>query len=155
MLKGLSPDEFRDWMAYDEIEPIGDIRGDLQVGQVCATIMNSLMIRAGAYEEEKAMRAEHFLIDYDKLISSAAETARTNGGKPVEKWRHWKFLAKMSAAAANADEKKRLAREQRLAESRERIRKREGEKAIERQQAAEKKAKERADRVAIRKVRKK
>lgn len=156
----MTPQQFLTWQAYDLLEPIGDFRGDIQAAQICATIMNSLMMRAGAWDEDKKFRAPHFLIDFDDMLARAEaklkEDAKAGGSTPKpEAWRHWKFLARMSVAAANADLKKQERRQQRIAEARERAERREEEKRLKRQQEADKRASERAKRAQARQAREK
>lgn len=147
MLREMTWERFRSWQIYDSIEPIGGLRGDLQAGQICAAIMNSLLMRLGVTDDEKHFKAEHFLLDH---LGTDSKKKKAESTKPPEKWRHWKMLAKMSAAQANADERRRLKREQRIKEQRERAEERAKEKAAQRQQEAQKRADARAIRLSIR-----
>lgn len=36
----MTSSELSEWMAYDRIEPIGDIRGDIQAGVIASTLSN-------------------------------------------------------------------------------------------------------------------
>ena len=37
----MSSREFTEWAAYDKLDPIGGVRGDIQAGIVAATVYNS------------------------------------------------------------------------------------------------------------------
>jgi hypothetical protein len=38
MLAGMSAREFREWMAYDQVEPIGSWRDDARIAQLCLLV---------------------------------------------------------------------------------------------------------------------
>jgi hypothetical protein len=40
--------EFAEWMAYDQLDPFGQVRGDLQAGIVASTLVNLQPGRRGA-----------------------------------------------------------------------------------------------------------
>lgn len=40
LLGAISSRELTEWIAFDQVEPIGDRRGDLQAGVVAATVAN-------------------------------------------------------------------------------------------------------------------
>ena len=52
--------EFAEWMAYNRVDPIGNIRGDLQSGIIASTIYN---INRG---KGKVLSASDFMPDFSK-----------------------------------------------------------------------------------------
>lgn len=47
MLAGAPPEMLDRWMAYYQVEPFGQARGDLQAGMICASLHNIAMAKAG------------------------------------------------------------------------------------------------------------
>ena len=40
MLRSIDSDELTDWIAYDQMDPIGETRADIRTGLVCSTFAN-------------------------------------------------------------------------------------------------------------------
>ena len=40
LLASLDSSEITEWIAYDQLEPFGEQREDLRVGQICSTVAN-------------------------------------------------------------------------------------------------------------------
>jgi hypothetical protein len=53
--------ELTEWMAYFELDPFGNERGDLQAGIIAATVANSSMNRA---KGSKALMPSEFMPDF-------------------------------------------------------------------------------------------
>lgn len=41
MLEGISSEQFSEWMAYDQLDPIGEKRADIRMGILASVIANS------------------------------------------------------------------------------------------------------------------
>lgn len=110
MLKEMPFPVFLGWQAFDTIEPIGGIRGDLQAASVCATVMNATAIRA---RSKARFHVKDFVLEYGvekKKTDDAKEggtTTTPTANPPRKTVEEMKFIARMMTAAANADEGKK------------------------------------------------
>jgi hypothetical protein len=109
MIKDMgSRSQILDWMAFDEVSPIGDVRGDYQVAQIIAHHVNSVRDRK-RYPDPFPVAA--FLLEFDQKrreIPKAQPTKRD--------WRELKAIAKELAAGYNAKNDKKIALDKRRAE---------------------------------------
>lgn len=102
MLKELPFAQFREWQAFDQIEPIGGIRGDWQVASVCATVMNALHMRVGSRER---FSPSDFMLKFDSVVKEAkkdpakVQPART---RYTQTWQEQKMIGMMFAAASQS-----------------------------------------------------
>lgn len=48
MLERIDSRELSEWMAFDSLEPIGDLRGDYQAGVIASVVANSTPRKRGA-----------------------------------------------------------------------------------------------------------
>jgi hypothetical protein len=69
LLSQLSSRQIAEWLAYNSIEPIGEMRGDLQAGIVASAVFNSKRTK----EDQKVFSPYDFIPDYDKEPGSKAE----------------------------------------------------------------------------------
>ena len=61
MLAGMSSKQFSEWMAYDTLEPFGEIRADIRNAMLCAILVN---INRG--KNSKPAKLEDFMPTFDK-----------------------------------------------------------------------------------------
>ena len=70
--------EFAEWIAYDRISPIGELRADLRSAMLLTLLTNAL-----SDEKAKAARVEDFVLE-DLLTSAPPAAAEEQDG--VEVW---------------------------------------------------------------------
>ncbi len=95
MLRDMPIEQFQEWMAFDEIEPIGGRRGDWQAASVVSTLYN-LQRNRERYPEP--FSPEMFLLEHGKA-PSPLPTAKP-AGMP---WQQMKFLAQAYVAGVNQE----------------------------------------------------
>lgn len=77
-------------MAYDLLEPIGDLRGDYQAASVCSVIAN---IAAGQSGSNKRFRVQDFMLEFgNEREIPQAESA------PTQTWQEQKMIGMMFAS---------------------------------------------------------
>ena len=103
MLNEISWEQFQEWLAYEVVEPFGELRADWQAASVCAAVANSSAIISGS---RKRFKVSDFLLEFDEQVKAIP------GQGPAQNWQRHKMIAKMFAAIANKAEAKRLAREE-------------------------------------------
>lgn len=62
MLRGLTARQFAEWMAYAELEPFDERRGDYRAAQVVTALAN---INRDAKRTPTPYKIEDFLLDFD------------------------------------------------------------------------------------------
>lgn len=97
MLRELTWEQLQEWMAYDRISPLGDRRGDWQAASVCAAVVNSAAARSGSTHR---VRVSDMLLEFTPDEKPSAAPAQQPGKSESE----MKFIARMCASLANADE---------------------------------------------------
>lgn len=91
LLREMSSHELAEWMAYDEFDPIGAVRGDVQAGTVASAAVN---LWAG--KDDKRSTPLDFVPDYGGLRAEA-EASRTQTASEGD-WRAWaEKVAEMEA----------------------------------------------------------
>jgi len=70
LLRRLDSRELSEWMAYDQIEPLGEWRADLRAGIVAATLAN---VNRG--KAQKPFKPEDFMPDFAGVAPSAGSGA--------------------------------------------------------------------------------
>jgi hypothetical protein len=96
LLERVESAELSEWMAYDQLDPFGNYRGDLQSAIVASTIAN---VNLNRKKRKKPFSPDDFIPEFGKLIESDPEVARQN-----------KMLAMvemMNAALGGSDLRKR------------------------------------------------
>ncbi len=77
-MRKISSREFADWMAYDRIEPFGEMRADLRSGIIAAAVVNVNRGRG-----QKPFPASDFMPKFDeperKVMTAAQIEARLMG----------------------------------------------------------------------------
>jgi len=68
MLDGISAQTFREWIAYDALEPFGEERADLRMAIETACIANLLKGKAG-----RAFKPKDFMPDFSPRPKQTAE----------------------------------------------------------------------------------
>lgn len=108
MLSELPFDVLLEWRAFDQIEPFGGVRADWQAAGITAGISNVI---AASVRSRHRFKVEDFLLKFrtPEETKAALEAAK---GSPVD-WQRMKFIARIAAATANADEEKKSEREKR------------------------------------------
>lgn len=105
MLKELPHRLFLEWKEFDRIEPIGDKRGDWQIASVCSLIANLAAARAGT---GYTFTAKDFLLEFkEEVTETPAAPAPAPPASPSTPWQTMKLHARMHAALANAEEKRK------------------------------------------------
>lgn len=99
MWRHMTRREFFDWWAYDQVEPIGAMRGDYQAASVCATIMNGFAVMA---RSRKRFKIKDFLLEWGKEAKVAEPGGKDNG----QPWQKMKLVARMWAAASKVEQKR-------------------------------------------------
>jgi len=102
MLREMSMRQFMTWWDFDQVEPIGGIRGDWQAASICAALYNVFRSRS-----VKPANVEDFLLTYGKRKKQ--EAAKDGGSKAPSAaaqapWQHMKFIARMQVALSKAEE---------------------------------------------------
>ncbi len=92
MLASITWLQFKEWMAFDALEPFGPQRDDHRTAHIVATLLNVNRKRGS-----KRLQPRDVLL----LFGDAKKEA-----KPQMDWRHMKALAKLAAAAYNAEHDK-------------------------------------------------
>ncbi len=75
MLARLGSDEFTEWVAYSQLEPFGDLRGDYRSGVVAATLAN-----VHRTKDARAFRPEDFMPFLEQPESEGAQGAAASIG---------------------------------------------------------------------------
>lgn len=92
-----------DWQTFDELEPIGDIRGDHQAASIVAMLAN---IHRNTDKFPKPFPVAAFLLNFGGAPELAAELP-----KPRKKdWRELKAIAQSLATMYNEEERKKTLR---------------------------------------------
>jgi hypothetical protein len=91
LLHELSWRQFLAWKAYDELEPIGGLRGDWHAASICTMLANIAAAQSGS---KKRFRVADFLLEFGPE-RAPIET-------PRQTWQEQKMIAMMCAAAANS-----------------------------------------------------
>lgn len=99
MLRRMSFTQLLEWMAYDQISPIGSRRGDWQAASICSAIMNAAAAQTGS---KHRFSTSDFMLEFGKERAKVEPRHQT-----VEEM---KFIARMYVAQSNADEKKKKRR---------------------------------------------
>lgn len=107
MLRELTFEQLQEWMAYDKISPVGDRRSDWQAASVCAAVVNSAAARSGSNQR---VRVSDMLLEFtdDEKAAPAAPAAR-----PGKSEAEMKFIARMCASMANAEEDRKTKKKRR------------------------------------------
>jgi hypothetical protein len=115
MLRDMPWRQFREWMEYDKLEPIGGKRGDWQAASVCAMLLNAAALQRSG-KLEMRFRPEMFLLEYDARSApdSNAPAASTAPAAPApatkgrgQSWQEQKMIAQMWVALSQAERDKR------------------------------------------------
>lgn len=97
MLRGMTWQQFLEWKAYDQVQPLGDERGDWQAASICAALMTAIT--------RKVFSPETFLLKFRDPDEAPPEPPKA---KPVAPdWQRMKMIARMQTALANADEQRK------------------------------------------------
>jgi hypothetical protein len=62
MLKGMTVSQFREWMAYGELEPFDEVRSDIRTAQVVQALLNTV----GRGNRRKAYPLEDCLLKFGR-----------------------------------------------------------------------------------------
>lgn len=102
MLREMSFTDFLQWQAYDQIEPIGAVRGDWQAASICSMMANLTAMYAGS---KKRYRTKDFLLEFgeEREVKETKDDGR-------QSWQQQKMIAQMFVAMANAGTKRKRAR---------------------------------------------
>jgi hypothetical protein len=87
--------QFLEWKAYDQVQPLGDERGDWQAASVCAAFMTAIT--------RKVFNPETFLLKFRDPDEAPPEPPKP----AAPDWQRMKMIARMQTALANADEQKK------------------------------------------------
>lgn len=101
--------QFLEWKSFDELEPIGDRRGDWQAASICAAVVN---LEMAMRRIKRRFTPEELLLEFDKpVVSMPLTKVVKEEPKPAPKgnWQGMKMIARMHFALAEADKKKRAA----------------------------------------------
>ena len=94
MLEELPARRFLEWFAFDQVEPIGGLRGDWQAAAIMSQLTNIAIMRAGG---EHRTRPKDFLLEYGQRAVQVVEE------RPKQKsWQELKFIAQMWVADDHA-----------------------------------------------------
>jgi len=66
MLDGAPASLLREWQAFYELEPFGEIRGDLRAANICLTIAQAMGGKKGGGK----FKLQDFMLDFDKQPAS-------------------------------------------------------------------------------------
>jgi hypothetical protein len=105
MLKELPYTKFLEWQEFDKIEPIGGLRGDWHAASICSMLVNTMAMRAGV---KARTSPKDFLLEW-KDASEVKEVVKEKQPQGTP-WQTMKMYARMHAAQANADEKRKQKR---------------------------------------------
>jgi hypothetical protein len=94
LMREMDSEEYAWWLAYDRIEPIGALRSDLMLAQVCSILAN---VNRDSKKKPTPYELSDFLFEFDKTKEQKEEEQRA----AVEK----KFLA-VCAAIKRKQERK-------------------------------------------------
>lgn len=95
-----SRSQILDWQMFDELEPIGDIRGDYQAASIVGMLAN---LHRNTEKFPKAFANSLFLLPFGGAPEEATEAP-----KPKKKdWRQLKAIAQSLAAMYNEEERKK------------------------------------------------
>ncbi len=86
----ISSEELTEWQAYYEVEPFGQVRGDLQAGIVASTIVNLFREKGN-----KAVQPHDYIL---KIGASPSPRQRKRKGAAPEWQGHLAFAQSMVAA---------------------------------------------------------
>lgn len=104
MLRRMSWSLFQDWRDFDQVEPIGGVRGDWQAASICATLTTIAAARAGG--GGRIFSPEEMLL---KFKAKDVEVVKEPDA-PAQSWQEQKMIGMMWAAASNADQRRRKRR---------------------------------------------
>lgn len=85
------------WKAYDDLEPIGGLRGDWQAASICATLTNIDARRRGA---KHVFTPREFLLEFKDVPTEAKEVAVPE--EPRKSWQEMRMIGMMMAASSQA-----------------------------------------------------
>jgi hypothetical protein len=105
MLRKMSMRQFMLWREFDEVEPIGGLRGDWQAASICSALFNTMAMFS---RSKQRMTVEQFLLKYGQPRRT---TRGKDGGSKTPSaaphWQHLKFIAQMQVALSKAEEGKK------------------------------------------------
>lgn len=96
MLRELTAEQLKDWMAYDELEPIGGKRGDWQAASIVAA-MHSLQRNPERFPEP--FPPGMFLLEFDRPERKVEPRGRT--------WQEMRMMAQVYVAGQQMQQKRR------------------------------------------------
>ncbi len=96
----MSAPQFRRWMAFYALEPLGEKRGDWQAASIVSAIWNTSLLRAGS---RKRFRVSDFLLEFQNVVKEVKKEAG-------QTWQQMRDIAKMWVAVGNAEEKRKRRR---------------------------------------------
>lgn len=103
MLQSMTWEQFREWRAYESIEPFGDRRADWHAASICAAVWNATLASRGI---DKQMTVEQMLLHFKaKPTDSTKEVTTSDQPKPAKDYKALKFVAKMWTSVMNAEER--------------------------------------------------
>lgn len=103
MLRSMSWAQLQEWMAFDEISPLPDRRGDWQAASIIAGLSNSLMAARGI---KTSFKPSMFLLEFKDPEDATAKVQEAPAKAVVaapagRSWQEMKMFARMHVAAAN------------------------------------------------------
>lgn len=99
MLREMPWRQFLEWEAYDQVEPIGQKRGDWQAASIVTALYN---VAASLTRSRKRWRVKDWLLEFTTEGPSKAVVTPAR-----QTWQEQKSIAMMFAAMANATPAKR------------------------------------------------
>jgi hypothetical protein len=77
-----------EWAAYYQIEPFGQVRSDLQAGQICTTLQHIAAAKAGIFSE----------VDASDYVMTFGEEPRDDADQELNEDEAWALLSSWAAA---------------------------------------------------------
>jgi hypothetical protein len=96
MLRSISWAQLMEWMAYEKMEPFGDLRRDWQAASICATIANMTAIQM---RSEKRFQVKDFMLDFEpRAVAEPESTGKT--------WQEMRMIAQMMALQSQSKKRR-------------------------------------------------
>lgn len=103
MLGEIDYPQLVEWMEFDRMHPIGEVRGDWQAGSISSSLANVL---AALHGSDKRWKPSDFILRW-KDPDDPDQPDAVEKESPEAKVARFKFIGQMMAAAANADEERK------------------------------------------------
>lgn len=105
LLQSITWQQFREWRAYETIEPFGDRRADWHAASICAAMWNATLASRGI---DKQMTPEQMLLVFKSKATDVTKEGTTparDQPQPAKDYKALKFVARMWTNVMNAEER--------------------------------------------------